>query len=81
MEASKVGDNVVNTEAPETWGHGVVIELTEGGARVRWWNGRIGDHFWSQLALSEHHLSDCAQHNEPAEPNGPCDCGAYSHGG
>lgn len=22
------------------------------------------------------HRSDCAQHNEPAEPNGPCDCGA-----
>ena len=22
------------------------------------------------------HLSDCAQHNEPAFPNGACDCGA-----
>lgn len=22
------------------------------------------------------HDSDCAQHNEPAYPNGPCDCGA-----
>lgn len=22
------------------------------------------------------HKSDCAVHNEPAEPNGPCDCGA-----
>lgn len=22
------------------------------------------------------HLSDCAVHNEPAYPNGPCDCGA-----
>ncbi len=22
------------------------------------------------------HDSDCAQHNEPAIPNGPCDCGA-----
>lgn len=22
------------------------------------------------------HASDCAQHNEPAYPNGPCDCGA-----
>lgn len=22
------------------------------------------------------HWSDCAMHNEPAEPNGPCDCGA-----
>lgn len=21
------------------------------------------------------HASDCAVHNEPAEPNGPCDCG------
>ncbi len=24
----------------------------------------------------EPHASDCALHNEPAEPNGPCDCGA-----
>lgn len=23
------------------------------------------------------HWSDCAVHNEPAEPNGPCDCGMY----
>ena len=23
------------------------------------------------------HWSDCAQHNEPAEPAGPCDCGMY----
>ena len=22
------------------------------------------------------HTSDCATHNEPALPNGPCDCGA-----
>lgn len=22
------------------------------------------------------HASDCATHNEPAYPNGPCDCGA-----
>jgi len=22
------------------------------------------------------HDSDCAQHNEPAYPNGPCDCSA-----
>lgn len=22
------------------------------------------------------HKSDCATHNEPAYPNGPCDCGA-----
>lgn len=22
------------------------------------------------------HMSDCAVHNEPAEPNGACDCGA-----
>lgn len=22
------------------------------------------------------HASDCAVHNEPAHPNGPCDCGA-----
>lgn len=22
------------------------------------------------------HASDCAMHNEPAEPNGQCDCGA-----
>lgn len=21
------------------------------------------------------HASDCARHNEPAYPNGPCDCG------
>lgn len=24
------------------------------------------------------HLSDCAVHNEPAFPNGPCDCGAVN---
>ncbi|WGM47699.1 hypothetical protein KOAAANKH_02581 [Brevundimonas sp. NIBR10] len=24
------------------------------------------------------HWSDCAVHNEPAQPNGPCDCGGYS---
>ena len=24
------------------------------------------------------HRSDCAVHNEPAFPNGPCDCGAES---
>jgi hypothetical protein len=23
------------------------------------------------------HWSDCAVHNEPAYPNGPCDCGGY----
>lgn len=32
------------------------------------------------LALSRQaqvvHASDCAMHNEPASPNGPCDCGA-----
>lgn len=22
------------------------------------------------------HASDCSMHNEPASPNGPCDCGA-----
>ena len=27
------------------------------------------------------HQSDCAVHNEPAEPNGPCDCGAEPPGG
>ena len=26
------------------------------------------------------HASDCAQHNEPAYPNGPCDCGAVKGG-
>ena len=24
----------------------------------------------------DHHKSDCATHNQPALPNGPCDCGA-----
>lgn len=24
------------------------------------------------------HTSDCAVHNEPAMPNGPCDCGAQA---
>jgi hypothetical protein len=24
------------------------------------------------------HWSDCAVHNMPAEPNGPCDCGRYN---
>ena len=23
------------------------------------------------------HWSDCAVHNEPFQPNGPCDCGGY----
>jgi len=27
--------------------------------------------------LRERHWSDCAVHNEPAMPNGPCDCGGY----
>jgi hypothetical protein len=26
------------------------------------------------LALMDNHDSDCATHNEPAMPNGPCDC-------
>lgn len=26
------------------------------------------------------HLSDCAVHNEPAYPNGPCDCGVTTPG-
>lgn len=26
------------------------------------------------------HLSDCAVHNEPAYPKGPCDCGATARG-
>ncbi|UPT53172.1 hypothetical protein [Synechococcus phage Ssp-JY42] len=26
--------------------------------------------------LTPRHASDCAVHNEPAMPNGPCDCGA-----
>lgn len=25
------------------------------------------------------HMSDCAVHNEPAYPNGPCTCGYYSN--
>ena len=25
------------------------------------------------------HWSDCATHNEPAMPNGPCNCGGYSN--
>ncbi len=28
-------------------------------------------------ALTDGHWSDCATHNEPAMPNGPCDCGGY----
>lgn len=27
------------------------------------------------------HASDCSVHNEPAYPNGPCDCGACPHVG
>jgi hypothetical protein len=30
-------------------------------------------------ALSLHHASDCAVHNEPAMPAGPCNCGAQAH--
>lgn len=26
------------------------------------------------IALLDRHDSDCATHNEPAYPNGPCDC-------
>ena len=26
--------------------------------------------------MSGTHASDCAVHNEPAYPNGPCNCGA-----
>jgi len=29
-------------------------------------------------APTDNHASDCATHNEPAEPNGACDCGAES---
>jgi hypothetical protein len=29
-------------------------------------------------AAGDGHASDCATHNEPAMPNGPCDCGASS---
>lgn len=28
------------------------------------------------LARSDGHASDCAIHNMPAYPNGPCNCGA-----
>jgi len=31
---------------------------------------------WKELRTRTSHLSDCAMHNEPAYPNGPCDCGA-----
>ena len=27
------------------------------------------------MRFTNRHLSDCAVHNEPAYPNGPCDCG------
>jgi len=27
------------------------------------------------IDLRSHHMSDCAVHNEPAMPAGPCDCG------
>lgn len=30
----------------------------------------------AEAILSPEHASDCAVHNEPAYPNGPCDCGA-----
>lgn len=29
--------------------------------------------------MSTQHASDCAVHNMPAYPNGPCDCGAIEH--
>lgn len=29
--------------------------------------------------MSAPHASDCAVHNEPALPAGPCDCGAEPH--
>lgn len=35
---------------------------------------------WPDLADVEVlHTSDCALHNEPAMPNGPCSCGAALH--
>jgi hypothetical protein len=31
------------------------------------------EHDFSEI----YHASDCAVHNMPAKPNGPCDCGAH----
>ena len=30
-----------------------------------------------RVKVGDGHWSDCALHNEPAEPNGPCNCGDY----
>lgn len=29
---------------------------------------------WAEIEAPAVHASDCAVHNEPAMPNGPCDC-------
>jgi hypothetical protein len=44
-------------------------------AEVAWKNGA----YCAEQAEHEHdgHWSDCSVHNEPAYPNGPCDCGGY----
>ena len=30
---------------------------------------------WRVIAIEDRHASDCATHNGPALPEGPCDCG------
>jgi len=42
---------------------------------------RIADILATKAAQPEAHASDCAVHNEPAMPNGPCDCGAQPAAG
>jgi hypothetical protein len=44
-------------------------------AEIAWKNGA----YCAEQAEKEHdgHWSDCSVHNEPAYPNGPCDCGGY----
>lgn len=78
-----VGDQVENAM---TNGKGTVSKVT--GTRtgravsVKWGDGNVTFPYVTQSTAWMHwnkvvqHASDCALHNGPALPVGPCDCGA-----
>lgn len=71
--------------SPAGDGTGVMIECTSEGCvnpHTSWYGDGLAARAWNTRALLQgetgnvEHASDCALHNAPALPVGPCDCGA-----
>jgi len=86
MDDPKIGDRVRATMNGEDWFAGVYVEESETLAQYGVKRDDTGEvRYFTTAVTYEHcmcdackdgviHWSDCAVHNEPAYPNGSCDC-------